>query len=335
MKYSIACFLVALWLAGCSTSQRLTNLTPAYLYLEPSVTAYENPSSDISSYKTFAVFPYSVVDSLTQTNPILEQQLLFYVRNLFEQQGYRFVQLNDHPDFLMTVDGRSQYQERYVPPQSMTLPYWVPSKTITVEGFSSGNLNFNTFGDINSFGWGNWTENSTQTVQVPGYMTTQSYQMPGYTVGHYYPELVIQAYDSKTLQNIWTATGVGTSDNSDVRVSGQLVLIDMVNKFPTSKQIDQPTQTGYVGLFLRLITVDGNSYYPTVVKLMDGMPAESDGVELYDMIVKINGRDTRNMPMTEVLGMMRGSEGSQVQLTVWRLNKLLDFTITRAARNLN
>jgi hypothetical protein len=138
-------------------------------------------------YRTFAVFPYSVLDTLTQRNPILDQQLLFYVRNLLEEKGYKFVQLNEEPDFLVTVDAHSQYYENYIPPQSVTLPSWVPGKTITVQGSSTGNFNFNTFGDLNSYGWGNWSQNSTQTVQVPGYLTTQTYTTPGYTVDHYYP----------------------------------------------------------------------------------------------------------------------------------------------------
>lgn len=330
MKASFLFALVALSIAGCSPSQRVTNLTPAYLYLEPSVTAYENPNSDVSSYSSFSVFPFSVIDSSSRTNPILEQQLLFYVRNLFEQQGYKFVGLKDHPDFLVTADARSQYRERYIPPQSVTLPYWVPSQTITVRGSSNGNVSLNTFGDLNSFGWGNWTENSTQSYEVPGYMSTQTYQMPGYTVGHYYPEITIQAYDTKTLQNVWFATGVGTSDNSDVRISGQLVMIDMVSKFPLSKHLSPPTQSGYVGLYVRLFTVDGNSYYPTVVSLMDGMPAKRDGIKLYDMIIRVNGKDTRNMTIDRVVDLLRGKAGSQVDLTVWRVNRLMDFKITRA-----
>lgn len=175
MKNTVIFFLMSFSLYSCVPSARITNLTPVYLYQEPTVTAYENPNSNMNWYRTFAVFPYSVLDTVTKRNPILDQQVLFYVRNLFELKGYKFIQLNEVPDFLITVDANSQYSENYVPPQQVTLPSWVPGKTVTVQGSSTANFNFNTFGDLNSYGWGSWTQNSTQTIEVPGYMTTQTY----------------------------------------------------------------------------------------------------------------------------------------------------------------
>lgn len=107
----------------------------------------------------------------------------------------------------------------------------------------------------------------------------------------------------------------------------------MVSKFPTPNEIPQPIQKGFIGINATLYTIDGNSYYPTVVNVVDGMPAKRKGIELEDMIVNINGIDTRNMPIAKFLDLCKGDEGSQVELQVWRVNKLLNFTLTRTAKN--
>lgn len=63
-----------------------------------------------------------------------EKQLLFFLRNCLEAKGYRFVPLDQNPDFLATITVSSQCQECYVPPSTAQLPVWVPGRTITTYG---------------------------------------------------------------------------------------------------------------------------------------------------------------------------------------------------------
>jgi len=323
----------SLVLISCATT-KVTNLSPAYLYLTPSTSSYRDPNSKLEMYKTFSVFPISLISKEeTKMNPILERQLLFYVRNLFEAKGYEFVQLDQNPDFLVTVWANSEYHESYIPPSSVTLPYWVPGRTVTTYGNSSGIFNFSTFNNLSSYGWGTWNGWSTKTTYIPGYLTTRTYTRPGYTIGHFYPAAVIQVYDGKTLKNVWMGSGAGTSDNPDVRISGQLVLAHILKDFPNcsicSKRED--VKNGVLGVKLAIFTNDGNSYYPTVIGLMDRMPAKKAGLRMYDMIIEIDGFSTLNIPFSECINLFRGEPGTEARIKVKRLDRILSFTIKRAA----
>lgn len=322
------CFLIIV--EGCSSSNDITNISPAYLYSTPSVKAYESFSSNMRWAHTFSVFPYSVITGNTERNSILDEQLLFYVRSLFEGRGYKFVSIDGGPDFLVTLNTSSPYYEFSMLPQSYSVPTWVPGQSISVKGSSDGTFNFNTYGDVNMNGWGNWNQNSTTTIDLPGYATTTTYTRPGYNVGRFYPTIDMFVFDPKTFKAVWTARGVGVSDNSDVRISGQIVMGAMVKEYPSPNETGISDQSGFIGIRLGLFTNNGNSYYPTVLELVDGMPAKNKGMRLYDMIIAIDGKDTRNMPVSEVLNLLRGVEDSKVDLSVWRVDKLIKYTLTRA-----
>jgi hypothetical protein len=323
--------IIPVLIISCATTTKLTNLSPAYLYFTPSTSSFRDPDAQLERYKTFSLFPLSLISKESKMNPILERQLLFYIRNLLEAKGYEFVQLGQNPDFLVTLWADIKYQESYVPPSSITLPHWVPGKTITTYGSSSGSFKLNTFGDYSSYGWGTWSSSDTKTTYIPGYMTTRTYTRPGYTVGHFYPTAVIQVYDGKTLRNVWMGSGAGTSDNADIRISGQFVLAHILKDYPNclSLGIKDNIKSGMIGIQYGIFTNDGNSYFPTVINLREGAPAKKEGLEVHDMIIEVNGVSTLNKSFSEVLSLFRGEPGSEVNVKVMRLNEILNFTIRR------
>ncbi|HEY3426612.1 MAG TPA: S41 family peptidase [Negativicutes bacterium] len=68
----------------------------------------------------------------------------------------------------------------------------------------------------------------------------------------------------------------------------------------------------------------------TVVAPIEGTPGDKAGIISGDQIFKINGQDTKDMVLDEAVNMIRGSEGSQVTLTINRPGQeLQDYTITR------
>ena len=56
----------------------------------------------------------------------------------------------------------------------------------------------------------------------------------------------------------------------------------------------------------------------TVVAPIEGTPAETAGILSGDLIVKIDGQDTKDMALDEAVGKIRGKEGSKVTLTIQR-----------------
>jgi len=333
-KFVLLPIALLLMIVGCATT-RVTNLTPAYLQLEPSVQSYKDLSFKESEYRTFSVFASSLISDGTQLGGgILEKQMLFVLRNAFEELGYKFVELNQSPDFLVTIDGSAQYKEIYVPPQTLTVPHLEPGRTITTYDNTTGSFNYNTYGDYSSCGWGTWSGSSVTTSYIPGYITTETYTSPGYYAGAFYPSLSVSVFDGKSLTNVWTGIGTGTSNCPDFRISSQFVLKSLLRQFPPCPHAAEnlPLGSGQIGIWVSIYTNDGNNYFPTVIKVVPGLPAEKAGIKVYDMILSIDGITTQNKPLSEVMPLIRGDIGSKVKMSLWRVGKRLDLEMARAQR---
>lgn len=251
----------------------------------------------------------------------MEKQVLFFLRNCLEAKGYRFVPLDQSPDFLATITVSSEYKESYVPPSTDVLPVWVPDRTIT------------SYSSYSSHGWGSYSGSSTTTTYVPGYLTMQTYTRPGYTVSHHYPSASVAIFDAKTLKNVWLGTGVGTSDNPDARVSSQVVVGHILVKFPNSVVRSESPSPGSIGIKVSVFTIDGNNYVPTVVSVASGSPAARAGIEPEDMILTIDGLNVVNKPISEVMQLLRGDPGTHVTLQLWRVGQQITVNVTRAQRD--
>jgi len=70
----------------------------------------------------------------------------------------------------------------------------------------------------------------------------------------------------------------------------------------------------------------------TVITPMAGTPAESAGIKSGDKIVRINGKTTKDMRLSEAVKIMRGEPGTQIALTILREKeeKSFDVSIKRA-----
>jgi carboxyl-terminal processing protease len=73
-----------------------------------------------------------------------------------------------------------------------------------------------------------------------------------------------------------------------------------------------------------------------VITPIAGTPADSAGIKPGDMIVKINGKTTREMTLNDTVKLMRGEPGTQITLTLWREKdeKVLDVAMKRAIINI-
>lgn len=84
----------------------------------------------------------------------------------------------------------------------------------------------------------------------------------------------------------------------------------------------------FEGVGIEVTVRDGNL---TVISPIEGSPAEEAGVRTGDVIVSIDGRGTEKTNIAEALDMIRGREGTSVELSVRRDGEadLRNFTITR------
>ena len=87
-------------------------------------------------------------------------------------------------------------------------------------------------------------------------------------------------------------------------------------------------ENSYVGIGITItITEDESGFNVAVVN--EGGPAEEAGLLVGDVIVAIEGQSCAGMSTTDARNLVRGKEGTQVQITVSRDGEELTFSVTR------
>ena len=115
-------------------------------------------------------------------------------------------------------------------------------------------------------------------------------------------------------------------------INGILGSLDPYSSFLEKKDFGQfmeDTKGEFGGLGIEISTPGD---YPQIMSYpFEDTPAEKMGLRAGDLIVEIEGKSTHKMPLTEVVGMLRGKVGTDVKIKIKRggIKDLLEFTITR------
>ena len=90
----------------------------------------------------------------------------------------------------------------------------------------------------------------------------------------------------------------------------------------------ETSENAYVGIGIT-ITVAHDGSGLQVMEVNPGSSAEEAGLQVDDVIIAIEGQDASDMTTTEARNIVRGKEGTQVRLTLWRAGQTLDVSVTR------
>lgn len=95
------------------------------------------------------------------------------------------------------------------------------------------------------------------------------------------------------------------------------------------EELQEGTRKGFGGIGIRVSTKDG---VLTVISPIEGTPAHRAGMLAGDVIVKVDGKSTREMKPYEAIKMMRGRKGEPVTITIVRKGEQepIDFELVRA-----
>lgn len=74
----------------------------------------------------------------------------------------------------------------------------------------------------------------------------------------------------------------------------------------------------------------GGYAYPFVAAVFPGTSAEKAGLKQGDYIIQVGGQSTKDLPMDKVQSLLKGEEGSRVQLRIDRNGRTMDVFATRA-----
>lgn len=81
------------------------------------------------------------------------------------------------------------------------------------------------------------------------------------------------------------------------------------------------------------IGLDNATGAPVFTSIMPGTPAEAAGLKAGDIICEVNGQDTLQMDTSEVAKLVKGEEGTKVEIKVLRDGEYITVSPTRATIN--
>lgn len=99
-------------------------------------------------------------------------------------------------------------------------------------------------------------------------------------------------------------------------------------------QLLQGTEGIYFGIGAG-VQLDTETNYPKIVKVYSGTPAEEAGLREDDIIFEVDGVSTYNMSTTDVVEMIKGEEGTYVNLTIVRSTESDYLSIDVQRRKVN
>ena len=87
-------------------------------------------------------------------------------------------------------------------------------------------------------------------------------------------------------------------------------------------------ENAYVGIGVT-ITVAHDGSGLQIMEVSPGSSALEAGLQVDDVIIGIEGQDAAGMTTTEARNLVRGKEGTQVAMKIWRSGEILEISVTR------
>lgn len=143
-------------------------------------------------------------------------------------------------------------------------------------------------------------------------------------------------YDSKLNNQDWSRWEkhykgkIKTDDDANVAISTMLESLDdpysrYLNKKSYAEQ-NTSINSKITGIGVNISSVGGKTY---VVNVLEGSPAQAAKLKGGDIISQVNGKNIGGMKTSEVADLVRGPEGTSVELMIIRDKKPLTFHIKR------
>lgn len=168
------------------------------------------------------------------------------------------------------------------------------------------------------------------TTMALGLVVGKSLAQKASGVGEAYESLKVFTDALSMIQKNYVEK-VNSKDLVYGAMKGMLEGLDPHSSFmnpDTFKEMQVDTKGEFGGLGIEITMKDG---ILTVVSPIEDTPAFKAGIKAGDIIIKIDGKGTKDLTLMDAVKMMRGPKGTQVTVTVVRetFAEPKDFTVTR------
>ena len=145
-----------------------------------------------------------------------------------------------------------------------------------------------------------------------------------------------EAYDKLDhLTNLIEAYFIGEADRTAMEDAAATAMVESLGDrwsyYMTASDYQaymEQMQNAYVGIGITISLTEDESGFE-VLKVNEGGPAEAAGMIAGDVIVAIEGQPTAGMTTTEARDLVRGEEGTQVNLSVMRAEETVEMAVLR------
>ncbi len=145
-----------------------------------------------------------------------------------------------------------------------------------------------------------------------------------------------EGYDKlDNLANLIEAYFIGEADRTAMEDAAAAAMVDSLGDrwsyYMTASDYQayqEQMQNAYVGIGITITMTEDESGFE-VLKVNKGGPAEDAGMIAGDVIVGIEGQSAAGMTTTEARDLVRGEEGTQVNLTVQRGEETIEMAVLR------
>ena len=128
---------------------------------------------------------------------------------------------------------------------------------------------------------------------------------------------------------------VSDKDLSEAALKAMLKSLDPYSDYYTKEEAAD-VYMNILGYFTGIgIYIQKGEDYIDIINPIEGTEAEKAGLLAGDIIISIDGEDTKDMSLNEASKRIKGEEGSKVKLEILRKDKKLNFEITRKEVTIN
>jgi len=280
-RYSLiaVALLVAVGLGGCKSGSE-NSYSHITFRTDPIVQCQSDRTVAPASYRTFTWQPSNDSD-----DPLIERHLVCLARSLLECLGYTYCEDPEGTDFTISVAYDNGYRRTHVP--------GVPS---------SGTV---------------WKEDGSIDV-----MNSDQGGRPGYSYSTFYPEIRFFVSDNERAAKsahdalVWSGDARATSKRSDIRLTGEMLLVLIMKHFPVCAGGERPERA--YGITWAVLSPDGSRFLPTILNVDPGSVAEQAGLRPWDTVDSIDNLRPNGLELPEVRSLLCGGDPEEVALWVGR-----------------
>lgn len=125
----------------------------------------------------------------------------------------------------------------------------------------------------------------------------------------------------------------GELDKSDLAEAAIKGMVESLND-PYSNYMEGSAANSFNesidGSFVGIgVMIQDGEEYTTVIEVYDDAPAKKAGIEVGDVIIKVDGKDVKGMNGTELAKIIKGKKGTKVGITVKRNDEEISMNVKR------